>query len=148
MNNFESDAHLQGSQLNLLLDLWECELAQPDGVPIYLRIASTLRLYIYSLEPQIAGPRIPTVADLAQHFHANANTVLRALHLLRDEGVVSFGRGKSISVRSVQSSRQAQAARQFETSVKQSLSEDLSADYLESLLRRVASTFNADRSSD
>jgi GntR family transcriptional regulator len=44
------------------------------------------------------GQRIPQARDLAAELGVNTNTVLRALRMLRDEGLVEMGRGRSIRV--------------------------------------------------
>jgi GntR family transcriptional regulator len=44
------------------------------------------------------GERIPQAKDLAAELGVNTNTVLRALRVLRDEGVIEMGRGRSIRV--------------------------------------------------
>ena len=44
------------------------------------------------------GERLPLVKDIAAVLGVNKNTVLRAMHLLRDEGLVQFGRGRGITV--------------------------------------------------
>lgn len=44
------------------------------------------------------GDRIPQAKDLAAVLGVNTNTVLRALHILRDEGLLEMGRGRSIVV--------------------------------------------------
>jgi GntR family transcriptional regulator len=44
------------------------------------------------------GDRIPQARDLATVLGVNANTVLRALHVLRDEGLIEMGRGRAIRV--------------------------------------------------
>jgi GntR family transcriptional regulator len=44
------------------------------------------------------GDRIPQAKDLAAVLGVNTNTVLRALRVLRDEGLIELGRGRAIVV--------------------------------------------------
>src|ERR1700685_4779566 len=44
------------------------------------------------------GDRLPLAKDMAAVLGVNKNTVLRALHLLRDEGLLDFQRGRGITV--------------------------------------------------
>lgn len=44
------------------------------------------------------GGRIPQAKDLAAVLGVHTNTVLRALRILRDEGLLEVGRGRAITV--------------------------------------------------
>ena len=44
------------------------------------------------------GERLPLARDMAAVLGVNKNTVLRALHILRDEGLLDFQRGRGITV--------------------------------------------------
>ena len=68
-----------------------------DPTPLHEQVAAELRKAI--AEGQ-AGPgeRLPPAADLAAVLGVNRNTVLRALHLLREEGLLEFRRGRGITV--------------------------------------------------
>ncbi len=44
------------------------------------------------------GDRLPLARDMAAVLGVNKNTVFRALHLLRDEGLLEFRRGNGITV--------------------------------------------------
>src|ERR1700722_12926342 len=68
-----------------------------DSTDLYEQIAAEIRRAIADGE---AGPgeRIPQAKDLAAVLGVNTNTVLRALRLLRDEGLLEMGRGRAITV--------------------------------------------------
>jgi GntR family transcriptional regulator len=44
------------------------------------------------------GDRLPLVKDIAATLGVNRQTVLRAMHVLRDEGMLEFRRGQRITV--------------------------------------------------
>jgi GntR family transcriptional regulator len=68
-----------------------------DPTALHDQVAAAIRRAITDGE---AGPgdRIPQARDLAAVLGVNKNTVLRALRLLRDEGLLEMGRGRAIRV--------------------------------------------------
>ncbi len=68
-----------------------------DPMPLHDQVAAEVRRAIADGE---AGPgdRIPQAKDLAAVLGVNTNTVLRALRVLRDEGLIELGRGRAIVV--------------------------------------------------
>jgi len=80
--------------------MMDVKLARNDRTVLYEQVAGEIRRSIADGE---AGPgeRLPPAKDLAAVLGVNANTVLRALRLLRDEGLLEFRRGRGISVAAV-----------------------------------------------
>ncbi len=78
-------------------DLGLLPLDRNDPTLLHEQVAAEIRRAIAEGE---AGPgeRIPQARDLAAELGVNTNTVLRALRVLRDEGLVEMGRGRSIRV--------------------------------------------------
>jgi GntR family transcriptional regulator len=72
-------------------------LDRTDPTALHEQVAAAVRRAIREGE---AGPgdRIPQARDLATVLGVNRNTVLRALRLLRDEGLIEMGRGRTIRV--------------------------------------------------
>ena len=68
-----------------------------DPTDLYEQVAGEIRRAIADGEAK-PGERLPPAKDLAVVLGVNANTVLRALRLLRDEGLLEFRRGRGISV--------------------------------------------------
>jgi GntR family transcriptional regulator len=68
-----------------------------DRTDLYAQVAGELRRAIAEGEAT-PGERLPPAKDLAAVLGVNTNTVLRALRLLRDEGLLEFRRGRGISV--------------------------------------------------
>jgi GntR family transcriptional regulator len=64
---------------------------------LHEQVAAEIRRAIADGEAQ-PGDRLPPARDLAAVIGVNANTVLRALRTLRDEGLLEFRRGRGITV--------------------------------------------------
>lgn len=68
-----------------------------DPTDLYIQVAGEIRRALADGEAK-PGERLPPAKDLAAVLGVNANTVLRALHVLRDEGLLEFRRGRGITV--------------------------------------------------
>ena len=79
----------------------EVNLDRANPLPLHDQVAAQIRRAIAEGE---AGPgdRLPLAKDLAAVLGVNKNTVLRALHVLRDEGLLEFRRGRGITVAGTQ----------------------------------------------
>jgi len=68
-----------------------------ESTELHAQVAAEIRRAIADGE---AGPgdRLPPARDLAAVLGVNANTVLRALRDLRDEGLLEFRRGRGVTV--------------------------------------------------
>lgn len=70
-----------------------------ESLGLHEQVAAELRRAIAEGEAGV-GERLPPARDLAAVLGVNTNTVLRALRLLRDEGLLDFRRGRGITVAS------------------------------------------------
>jgi GntR family transcriptional regulator len=75
----------------------QVKVDRTDSTDLYEQVASEIRRAIADGEAK-PGERLPPAKDLAAVLGVNTNTVLRALRLLRDEGLLEFRRGHGISV--------------------------------------------------
>jgi GntR family transcriptional regulator len=75
----------------------EVDIDRSEAIPLHDQVAAEIRRAIAEGE---AGPgdRLPLAKDLAAVLGVNKNTVLRALHILRDEGLLDFSRGRGVTV--------------------------------------------------
>lgn len=74
---------------------WQIDRDSP--VLLHDQVAALVRRAIADGEKSI-GDRLPQAKDLAAVLVVNPNTVLRALRILRDEGLLQFRRGREIVV--------------------------------------------------
>jgi DNA-binding transcriptional regulator YhcF (GntR family) len=77
--------------------MFDVSVDRSGPAPLQDQVAAQIRRAIARGE---AGPgeRLPLAKDLAAVLGVNKNTVLRALHVLRDEGLLEFRRGRGITV--------------------------------------------------
>jgi GntR family transcriptional regulator len=68
-----------------------------DQTALHDQVAAQIRRAIAEGESD-EGQRLPPARDLAAVMGVNTNTVLRALRLLRDEGLLEFRRGLGVRV--------------------------------------------------
>jgi len=73
------------------------KIDRAEPVALHDQVAAEIRRAIAEGEAR-PGERLPLAKDMAAVLGVNKNTVLRALHLLRDEGLLEFRRGRGITV--------------------------------------------------
>lgn len=73
------------------------KIDRSDPTELFEQVAAEIRRAIAEGEAK-AGERLPPAKDLAAVLEVNTNTVLRALRVLRDEGLLEFRRGRGITV--------------------------------------------------
>jgi GntR family transcriptional regulator len=75
----------------------DVKIDRSDPALLHEQVAGAIRRSIADGE---AGPgeRLPPARDMAAVLGVNANTVLRALRLLRDEALLEFRRGQGVRV--------------------------------------------------
>lgn len=82
--------------------MFDVKVDRTEPTSLHDQVAAEIRRAIADGE---AGPgeRLPLAKDMAAVLGVNKNTVLRALHILRDEGLLDFQRGRGITVAGTQS---------------------------------------------
>jgi GntR family transcriptional regulator len=77
--------------------MFDVNLDRAGPAALHDQVAAQIRRAIADGEAA-PGERLPLAKDTAAVLGVNKNTVLRALHVLRDEGLLEFRRGRSITV--------------------------------------------------
>jgi GntR family transcriptional regulator len=77
--------------------MFDVNIDRGEPIALHDQVAAEIRRAIAEGE---AGPgdRLPLAKDIAAILGVNKNTVLRAMHILRDEGLLEFTRGRGITV--------------------------------------------------
>jgi DNA-binding transcriptional regulator YhcF (GntR family) len=73
------------------------KVIREDALPLHEQVAAEIRREIAQGEVR-PGQRLPPARDMAAVLDVHTNTVLRALRVLRDEGVLEFRRGRGVTV--------------------------------------------------
>lgn len=79
---------------SIMLDV---KVDRGEDIALHDQVAAEIRRAIADGEAA-PGERLPPAKDLAAVLGVNANTVLRALRLLRDEGLLELRRGRGVTV--------------------------------------------------
>src|ERR1039457_6335489 len=79
--------------------MFDVKVDRDDPTLLHDQVAAQIRRAIADGETE-PGERLPSARHLAAVMHVNTNTVLRALRLLRDEGLLELRPGHGIRVTS------------------------------------------------
>lgn len=77
--------------------MFPVKVDRSDTMALHDQVAAEIRRAIAEGEAE-PGERLPLAKDIAAVLGVNKNTVLRALHILREEGLLDFQRGRGITV--------------------------------------------------
>jgi GntR family transcriptional regulator len=77
--------------------MMDVNLDRRSSTPLHVQVANEIRRAISEGEAK-PGDRLPPVVDFASVLGVNKNTVIRSLHMLRDEGTLDFSRGRGVRV--------------------------------------------------
>ena len=75
----------------------DVKINRHDTMPLHDQVAAEIRRDIANGDVR-PGERLPPARDMAAVLGVHSNTVLRALRILRDEGVLEFRRGRGVTV--------------------------------------------------
>jgi GntR family transcriptional regulator len=77
--------------------MWDVKIDRDDPSLLHEQVAAQIRSAIAAGEAK-PGERLPPTRHLAAVMGVNTNTVLRAVRLLRDEGLLELRQGRGIRV--------------------------------------------------
>src|SRR4051794_34244724 len=77
--------------------MFKVKVDRQAELELHEQVAAQIRRAIAEGEA-VSGERLPPAKDLAAVAGVNKNTVLRALRLLRSEGLLEFQRGRGVRV--------------------------------------------------
>ncbi len=86
---------LHGATISIIMI--HVKVDRDEDLALHDQVAAEIRRAIADGEAS-PGERLPPAKDLAAVLGVNSNTVLRALRLLRDEGLLEFRRGRGVTV--------------------------------------------------
>lgn len=81
----------------MIVTMRKVKLDRGDSLLLHDQVAAEIRRDIANGDVH-PGERLPPAGDIAAVLGVHANTVLRALRILRDEGVLEFRRGRGVTV--------------------------------------------------
>ena len=81
----------------MLVTMRSVKLDRNDAMPLHEQVAAEIRRDIANGDVR-PGQRLPPARDMAAVLGVHPNTVLRALRVLRDDGVLEFRRGRGVTV--------------------------------------------------
>ena len=93
----------------------DVKVDREDPTLLHDQVAAQIRRAIADDEAK-PGERLPPARHLAAVMHVNTNTVLRALRLLRDEGLLELRPGHGIRVTGTPQRRRASSPRRSNSS--------------------------------
>src|ERR1700690_3815494 len=85
------------TRVSVASTMWDVKIDRTDPALLHDQVAGDIRRAIADGEAA-PGERLPPARDLAAVLGVNTNTVLRALRMLRDEGILDFQRGRGTTV--------------------------------------------------
>ena len=81
----------------MIVTMHRVKVDRNDTMALHDQVAAEIRRDIANGDVQ-PGQRLPPAHDMAAVLGVHSNTVLRALRILRDEGVLEFRRGRGVTV--------------------------------------------------